>query len=263
MNHSELEIILENHKHWLKADCYDWEHMRADLSGVNLIGANLSGVDLTGADLSGAYLVETNLYRANLSRADLSGAFLVEANLYGANLNNANLSWANLCKAGLSDANLCEAWLVGAKLIEASLNLANLNYANLCKADLHKANLSGANLSGAINVPEIPYACPDTGSFIGWKKARGTIVCLEIPEDAKRSSSTGRKCRCNKAKVLSITNLDGSPCEFTAVPSNRDSKFIYKVGEVVSVDNFDENRWHECAPGIHFFINRHEAVEFP
>ena len=37
--------------------------------------------------------------------------------------------------------------------------------------------------------------------------------------------------------------------------------FIYKVGETVTVDNFDDNRFNECAPGIHFYMDR-EVVEY-
>ena len=37
-----------------------------------------------------------------------------------------------------------------------------------------------ADLSGANNVPFIPYACTDVGSFIGYKKASGHIVELKI-----------------------------------------------------------------------------------
>ena len=85
---------------------------------------------------------------------------------------------------------------------------------------------------------------------------------LEILSDAKRVSATGRKCRCDKAKVLSIQNIDGTPSVMTNVASDRDSKFIYKVGEIVTVDDFDENRWNECSTGIHFFINRQEAVNY-
>nr|DAE41777.1 MAG TPA: hypothetical protein [Caudoviricetes sp.] len=48
----------------------------------------------------------------------------------------------------------------------------------------------------------------------------------------------------------------------TSVASDRDSKFIYKVGEIVTVDDFDDNRWNECSTGIHFFINRQEAVNY-
>ena len=162
--------------------------------------------------------------RANLSRADLSGA---------------DLSGANLSRADLSGADLSRAILSG--------------------ADLSGANLSGANLSEA----KCPLACPEKGSFTAFKKVRfDYIVELEIPKDALRSSATSRKCRCSKAKVVSITNLDGSPTKINIVYSKHDVTFGYKVGETVSVDNFDPNRWNECAPGIHFFITRQEAVEY-
>ena len=88
------------------------------------------------------------------------------------------------------------------------------------------------------------------------------IVELEIPEDALRSSATSRKCRCSKAKVISITNLDGSPADVEVVYSKYDDTFTYEVGKVVTPDSFDEDRWHECAPGIHFFITRQEAVDY-
>lgn len=67
-----------------------------------------------------------------------------------------------------------------------------------------EANLSGAKL-------DWPLVCPEKGSFIGYKKCRDDLIVeLEIPEDALRSSATTRKCRCSKANMLSITNLDGS-----------------------------------------------------
>lgn len=124
------------------------------------------------------------------------------------------------------------------------------------------ADLRCADLRCAKNIPFIPYACPDFGSFVGYKKASGLIVELEILSDAKRLSATRRKCRCDKAKVLSIQNLDGTVSVEQSVHSNYDSEFIYTVGEIVTVDNFDENRWNECSTGIHFFINRQEAVDY-
>ncbi len=167
----------------------------------------------------------------------------------------------------------CEGWkkmradLSGADLSGADLSGANLSGANLYRADLSGANLRrailcGADLSGAKNIPLIPYACPDFGMFIGWKKAKGYIVCIEIPADAKRLSATGRKCRCDKAKVLSITQKDGTDSGLKEIPSDRDENFIYRVGEMVEVNNFNEDRWNECSTGIHFFINRQEAVEY-
>jgi hypothetical protein len=117
-------------------------------------------------------------------------------------------------------------------------------------------------LDQAKNV-KYPIACPEKGSFTAFKKVRGNyIVELEIPADAIRCSATSRKCRCSKAKVISITNIDGSPSTVDIVYSQHDSTFSYKVGDVVKVDDFDPNRWHECAPGIHFFITRQEAVDY-
>lgn len=87
------------------------------------------------------------------------------------------------------------------------------------------------------------------------------IVELEIPAEAKRSSATNRKCRCDKAKVLSIRDLSGTVKLDLAV-SGYDEEFIYEVGKTVFVDDFDDNRWNECSTGIHFFITRSEAVNY-
>ena len=157
----------------------------------------------------------------------------------------------------------CDGWRnMKADLSGADLSGADLSGANLSGADLSGANLSGADLYGAENVPFIPMACPDTGSFIGFKKASGYIVMLGIPEDARRLSATGRKCRCDKANVLCIEEMDGTASDLTEVTSDRDSSFVYKVGEMVSVPDFCEDRWQECSAGIHFFINRQEAVDY-
>ena len=37
---------------------------------------------------------------------------------------------------------------------------------------------------------------------------------------------------------------------------------VYKVGEMVYPDKFDENRWNECSKGIHFFINKQDAINY-
>ena len=177
----------------------------------------------------------------------------------------ADLRGADLRRADLSGANLSEANLRRANLIEANLIGANLSEANLIGADLSGADLIEANLIEVIyneNTAFFALCCPEEGSFIGFKKAGGKIVKLQIPKSAKRSSATTRKCRCSKAKVLSITEPDGSDSGITEICSDRDENFIYKVGETVSVSDFDENRWNECSTGIHFFITRDEAVRY-
>ena len=149
-----------------------------------------------------------------------------------------------------------------ADLYRANLTEANLYRANLTGANLTGANLTGANLKTATNV-KYPIACPEKGSFTAFKKVRGEyIVELEIPADAMRSSASSRKCRCSCAKVISITNIDGSPANVDVVYSKHDPNFAYSVGSMVKVTDFDTNRWNECAPGIHFFITRQEAVDY-
>ena len=225
MTVEKLTEILNKHKKWLRNEDGG---SRANLSGADLYGANLSRADLYGANLSRA-----NLYGANLSGADLYGANLSGADLYGANLSGANLSGANLYDADLSGA------------------------------DLYGANLSGAKIELELLNKFFPIACPESGSFIGWKKCRGNkIVKLMICDDAKRSSAFGRKCRCSAAKVIAIENVDGTPNEESEAISGYNQDFIYRVGETVSVDNFDNDRRNECAPGIHFFITRQEAVDY-
>jgi len=105
-------------------------------------------------------------------------------------------------------------------------------------------------------------ACPSEGSFIAWKKcAEGRLVKIFIYKDSKRSSATTNKCRTDKAKVLSIVDIDTGE-HYKEAFSNFDLSFIYRVGEIVKVDDFDEDRFNECSPGIHFFIDKEAAINY-
>lgn len=236
-----IEAILKEHG-------YDCLH-DADLRYADLRCANLHGACLHDADLRDAYL----------GCANLSDAYLGCANLHGADLSHANLSHANLSCADLSHADLSHADLSGADLSDADLRYADLSHADL--SDANHVQLSIAKTS----------ILPDEGDIIGWKKAyvdgtmlpKSVIVKLLIPADAQRSNATGRKCRASKARVLDLQDKQGNslPPDTTAY-SGHDTDFTYKKGETVHVENFDTNRWKECAPGIHFFITRIEAVEY-
>ena len=126
----------------------------------------------------------------------------------------------------------------------------------------HGANLTRANLDGATNIPFVPYACPSDGAFIGWKKVNNCLVMLEIPEDARRCSCTSQKCRCDKAKVLGIINLNTNESISEIKNTSYSHVVTYVVGEMVYPDSFDENRWNECSHGIHFFINKQNAIDY-
>ena len=246
MNLHEIQEVLKKHKMWLngdpKGEC------------ANLEGANLESADLSYANLRGANLSYAKLYRANLSYAHLSGV----------DLNHASLEYVNLSHADLSEANLEWTNLRYSNLAWSGLTASNLSNADLRCADLRCAYMRKANLSHVVtNMHTMGYhlACPEEGSFVAYKRAGKYIVKLLVLDDAKRSSATSSKCRCSAAKVLDIENIK-TGLKVVEVPSNYDSKFIYRVGETVKVDNFDDDRWNECAPGIHFFMNRENAIQY-
>lgn len=180
-------------------------------------------------------------------RRNVKGWESMRANLTCANLRYANLSMTNLTGANLGGANL---------------TCANLTGANLSDANLGGANLSDANLRDAKNIPYIPLECPSEGSFIGWKKIDKILIKLEIPEDARRSSATTKKCRCDRAKVLGFYELNSVELNIDKIINHRYNICEYIKGEIVYPDSFDENRWNECSHGIHFFINKQDAINY-
>ena len=262
MTQEQLNEMLQLHRKWR---CGEADGVKANLHRADLRGFDLHGMNLSNADLS----------EANLCIADLHGANLCGANLYGTNLDKtnlrkANLNGANMDSVDLREANLSEADLRGANLCGANLYKAILEKANLCGAYLNGAILSGVSLWHGADFNNVKYnertafyalQCPEEGAFIGYKQCReNRIVKLLITEDALRSSATSRECRASKAKVLEITDSKNPKLTYDYAASKYDEKFLYRVGEEVSVPNFDTNRWKECAAGIHFFITREEAM---
>ena len=171
--------------------------------------------------------------------------------------------------AYLGDADLCGAYLGGAYLRGADLGGAYLCGADLGGAYLCGAYLGDADLRGAKNISFIPFACPSDGSFVGWKKISDYsenysgkyLVKLRIPDDARRCSANTTKCRCDKAEVLEITNIETNE-KVDVITNTNEVRCVYKVGEMVYPDSFDEDRWNECSHGIHFFINKQEAIDY-
>lgn len=192
---------------------------------------------------------------------DIDGWKSMRADLSYKNLSGLDLKNANLYRVDLKNANLREVDLRNADLSEVDMSIADLREANLLGTNLKNANISYAEINVNTKI-DYPIACPETGSFIGYKKANGYIVKLQICENAKRSSATTKKCRCSKALVLSIENRNGSDSGLQEIESIYNPSFVYRVGEIAEVYNFDDDRWNECAPGIHFFVDRQNAVEY-
>lgn len=194
-----------------------------------------------------------------LSREELLEAYRAgHRDFSGLDLREINLRYRDLRDSDLRDSDLRDSDLRGCNLRGSDLRGSDLRGSDLCCSYLRGCKLEGIRVDK--NTRGYFMVCPEKGEFIGYKKCRDDrIVTLKIPEDAKRSSATTRKCRCSKAVVLNIESIDGS-VNYIYANSRYNIGFIYEIGETVEVEDFCEDRWEECAPGIHFFMTREEAV---
>jgi uncharacterized protein YjbI with pentapeptide repeats len=234
----ELTEILELHKKWLNNES----------GGVR---ADLSYSDLSGSDLRDSNLRYSNLRNSNLRNSDLRDS----------NLRYSDLSYSDLSNSNLRGSDLINSDLRGSDLSGSNLRNSDLRGSDLSNSDLNRANLTNIKINE--NTTGLTNLCPD-GSFVAWKKLRGGVIAkLLIPEHAKRSNATTLKCRSSEAKVLQILEKENDTwIEIEKGVSQHDSEFIYEVGKIVKVDNFDEDRWNECSTGIHFFIDRRIAEKY-
>ena len=197
----------------------------ADFSYANFRGADFREVDFSHADFSNA-----DFYNTDFSHADFSHADFSNANFIGANFTDTDF-----------------------------------NHADFRGADFREVDLRDTNFSNTIN---FLINCPEEGSFIAYKKASTdvgipVIVVIRVEEDSLRSSATSKKCRASKVTPLRFEDLKGNILpEDTIVFSDYDNSFIYHIGKTIEVENFDLNRWNECSTGIHFFMNKLDAIHY-
>lgn len=202
-------------------------------------------------------------------RIDASSISLNGENLRDRVFENIDFSYAEFEEADLTGAlfrncDLTEAAMRNAKCVSTRFICTKFNDAEMNGADFYKAVFVESDPDMGIyswNTRGLVPVCPTEGEFIAWKVADECIIKLRIPADARRSSGTNRKCRCDKAEVLSINHIwEGTPVD--AVCSDYDSQFTYRVGCMVEEPGFDTDRWNVCAPGIHFFMSRREAESY-
>ena len=222
-------------------------------TGKNLQKADLRGADLSEADLRGANLQKANLRGANLRGADLIGADLRFADLRGADLRGANLRGADLEKANLRGANLEKANLEKANLRGANLCFADLRHVDLRHVDLSHVDLLGAKFDQSyIDSKQI---CP-AGGFYAWKKTTKGVIRVYIPKSARRVNAlNSRKCRCDRLKATSGAGCGGVGKSCGGV--------VYNKGEYVVPDSYNDDPTVEFTNGLHFFLTKQEAKQWP
>lgn len=279
MSQEELDGIIAKHEKWLLGE-QDGE--RAMLSGFMFDRLDLSSRNLSRIMLRNCYFRMCNITKSCLLDSDLTESVFNFCDLSCADIHKCSMR--NICAevSNFNHCDLCECDIslgifARCSFLDSSIHHSNLSFTKFMECSVSGCIFDCTDMSGCkfkscdirdiyvnnvINFPHIPMTCPENGSFTGWKKASGFIVKLQITEDARRSSATGRKCRCDKAFVVAIENIDGTPSMMQKVTSDYDENFVYCVGETVTEPTFCDDRFRECAHGIHFFMTRQEAVEY-
>lgn len=258
----KLNKMIEDHKSWL-------------------------GLNRTGRfDVSQKTLEDVVIRDCDLSQALFSGCVFIGCCFINCTLNNAccmrtifNDTVFNNCS--MDNIDFLGAVISSCQFKDCGINRSNFSSSYIGSTEINDCDFTGCDFSETTfwnmysdcqdMMPFVPLKCPETGSFIGYKKAlvdmnldgeyTWVIVKLRITEDAKRTSGFSRKCRCSKAEVLEITKPNGAPVDRPAF-SLYNHDFTYKVGDIITEETFCEYRYRECAKGIHFFITRKEAENY-
>ena len=203
-----------------------------------ICGALICGALICGALICGALICRALICRALICRALICRALICRALICG-----ALICRALICRALICRALICRALICGALICRALI----------CRALICRG-MGALNAETALAMIQF---LPETGSFEGWKKCSGGIIVkLLIPEDAKRSHGSERKARASKATVLEIFGAE------EARSGGGYETVIYRKGETVQPDGWDEDRWNVCSHGIHFFLTRIEAENY-
>lgn len=265
ISQKELDRLIDEHERWLNEQLKGGHELiliNYDLSYLSIENRDLSEVQFCDCDMSSMKVKNCKLLNTVFSFSDFEETLFECCDFLNTSFHRTNL--------------------VNSNFISCSLTNVDLVGANLSSAEIRDCKLEDITTNPYTSFYSLQ--CPEEGSFIGFKKAnivvpdtlgdytvtnmniwspQPVIIKLQITEDSLRSSATSRKCRCSKAKVLSISYLNGTECpEGTIAYSQYDFDFTYKVGDILEIKNFNEDRWKGCTTGIHFFITREEAVNY-
>ena len=211
-----------------------------DLTYISMRTKKLEGMDFSRVDFSNSDFKDVNFRSCKFDNAKLQHTKFENCDLSGSSFAYANLFSADLRTCDLSGSNFDGADFFAALLWEAKLD-------NLLVTDRTKF---------------FRNYCPKAGYIFGYKKCfNERMVQLLIPKDAKRCSSTTNACRCDKARVVAITDVNKKE-SYKEAMSFVDPNFIYRLGEMVYADSYNEDRWHDSSHGIHFWMTFEEALSY-
>lgn len=168
----------------------DFPEIKDDSKWIAFEHCTFVNCDLSNAKLKHLNFLHCEFIKCNFVSADIKTCIFNHCVIRSTNFHNTKII----------DSLIKYTEFTFAKFIHADLSGTQIEESNICTED-----------SKNITIPQI---VPETGSFIGYKKARVSksdarpaIIKLQVLADAKRSSSL-RKCRCSKAKILKIYTVE-------------------------------------------------------
>lgn len=213
---------------------------------------------------------------------DLEQCIFKKQDLSGWDMKNLNLRRASFQECNLNGTDFSNSMMDHVAFYDCDIKNMKLNN-TLCRGasfrgnDMEGIDLSGANIYAAVledatnqdkvitdeNTKWYEMKCPEEGPFIAWKCCTDLrVVMMLVPADAKRCMATMETGRVSKVKVLSIKSIDETE-SFEWAQSTVDPDFYYEVGKWLEPANgFQEDRWKDSSPGIHFFLDRQQCVDY-
>ena len=249
-----------------------------------------------------ASLINTTFTDSMLTDSTFLYATMLGATFYNVLCKDVNMTYAKMFNNAMETFHCTDCDFDRMSIVKTTFKNSSFSYSNFGRTLMKKVNFSYCSFHGInfryaqlqymsyvdnkyeytdfdhvsilewSDYPDLPMACPTTGAFICWKKiceitddSRNVqyVVKMEVPEDAERSSGLSNTCRCSKAKVLDIINIETTEHVKSVLHRPLIGKNTeYVCGEMVYPDSYDENRWNECSNGIHFFMKMSEAIDF-
>lgn len=266
-NVRSFRIVEKNKNSWL-----DDDSLNNDRINISINDSNIGKLELTNKtislQLSRTYIDYLEIYKCDIRKLSMWLSSSRSSNIYNNNVNTMSISDCDLSNSTFSENQF------------TCINVSNTKLKN----STHTRNVIAGTYQNYFHECQYFYnICPKEGSFVAWKKCKSEkgdcLVKLLIPEDAKRSSNTSNKCRCDKALVLEIKvipqsltsqlrnvypNLLDCDCNETIdeAYSSYDKYFKYKVNEYVEVLPFDDDINKTCTAGIHFFMEKEQAISY-
>ena len=220
--------------------------------------------------------------RKDNEELDLHEIIFKNINLAGESVKNVNLRRATFDNCNLNGTDFTGSMMDHVAFYDCDIRNMNTTDCKLRGAsfrgnDMEGINLSGANIYAAVledavnqdkviiddNTQWYKMRCPEEGPFIAWKCCTELrVVQMLVPADAKRCMATMETGRVSKVKVLSIKSIDETQ-SYSWAQSTVDQDFYYEVGKWLEPANgFQEDRWKDSSPGIHFFLERQQCVDY-